>query len=144
MSLRPLTLEDFTSPTPRLQIEAVEIKELGGTVHVREMDNEEGDAWEAAEHGRDTAATKAADGDEDAGLKARMHGFATRLLRATLCQPDGTLFFKPGDGKPLKLGRLALARLFAVAKRLNVITDKDVQELLGKVKGAPGGASGTN
>lgn len=99
-------------PRP-FQLEAVEIPEWGGTVHVRQMSSADRDAFEA-----------------DCVDGAKLANFRARLAIRTVCDANGTLLFCESDAKALgEQPAAALQRVFNVAQRLNAFSADDVREL---------------
>lgn len=116
--------------------ERVDVPEWGGTVVVRTLTGTERDELDIA----NTKAAEALKDDNAWFASARL-----RLLCRVLYQTDGTPLFRPGE--EAVLGRRhprAIRRLFAVADRLNAISDRALEERAGKSGAAPGGATSTD
>ena len=101
----------------KLAVECVEIPELGGRVHVRELTAAERDTW------------------EDACFRERRDAGGIPNLRAKLvvmcaCDEQGALLFRPADAEALgRTSAVVVERIFDVALRLNRMRAKDVEEL---------------
>ena len=110
-------------------IERVLVPEWGGAVYVRTMDGTSRDAWEA-------------ECFEDAGdgttRQFRMDNARARLAAATVCDAKGALLFAMSDVETLgRKSGAALERCFVVARRLNRLTDKDIEESVANFGGGP-------
>lgn len=116
-------------------IEAVEVPEWGGTVHVRAMTCKEKDAFEASRIRRGK------DGKDVPNL-ANLRG---RFAALVLCDEKGNRLF--GDDDAGMLGDLescGMERVLAVAQRLNGLTEESVKEAEGNSEAAPSGGSSTD
>lgn len=97
------------------QVEVVEVPEWGGSVGVRTMTGADKDDWEAE---RQTES-----------------GFSLDNIRAsfvarTACDENGYKLFSTDDVIELgKKSAKALDRVFQVAKRINQITDDELEEI---------------
>ena len=107
-----------------LKTESVKVPEWGGEVSVRTMTGTERDEVEAE--------TFLASGDAKSGdAKSRYRNLRARVLVRVLVNEKGERLF--GDSDIEALGRkstAAIDRLFAVAQRLNALTEQDVEALL--------------
>ena len=102
-----------------LKTERVSVPEWGGEVSVRTMTGTERDEIEAE--------TLQSAGD----IKTRYHNLRSRVLVRVLVDDNGKRLF--GDDEIDALGgksTASLDRLFAVAQRLNALTEQDVEALL--------------
>lgn len=140
--LTPEDLKRYQKPV----VLAVEVKALGGTLHVRGMTSTEGDDWEAEQVERGTQA-------KDLDLRE----FTARFLLRVLCDAPGALLYPPtgktANGRPTwsedqvraiaDLPREAVNKLYHAARPLSGVTDKDLQELVGNSGGGPSAASGS-
>lgn len=128
MTSKILTKDDILARGAKLAMELVEVPELGGAVHVREMTGAERDSWEAETidmSGRSP--------------RMRLENARARLLVRTICDADGNRLFSDADIDVVgALSAAALDRLFTVAARLSRITAADLKELEGN---SPAGAS---
>lgn len=114
--------------------EEVPVPEWGGSVLVWTLTGAERDAFEEA-----TLQKRGKRREADlSNIRARLAALAVR-------DADGKRLF--GDSDVVALGRKsarALDRVFAVAQRLNGITDEDVEELEKNSAPARNGCAGTN
>lgn len=137
-----LTREAFLAVKPALPKVLVPLDELqpGASVWVRGMTGKERDDWEVGvfllvERERERVA---GGGAPDPYYVSR--NLRARLAAASCCDEAGQLLFGLEDAD--QLGRYpaaALDRVYAVARRLSLIEEQDVQELVGKA--AAGGSS---
>lgn len=101
-----------------LKHEDVEVPEWGGTVRVRMMTGAERDAFSAAMV------------DEDG--KPRLTDYTARLVAATVVGDDGERVFTADDVEALgRKSAIALARVFAVADRINKLGAEAVEAAAG-------------
>lgn len=119
----------LASPGPAIEeLEVPEWGEMGGTIHVRTMSGHQRDRWEIA------AATRAGGVD----------GVMALLVAHTVCNADGELVFSHEDIDALnELPCTGLARVFEKARKMNVLTMTDVEELAKNSEPAPNGSSGS-
>lgn len=122
-----------------LKHEDVEVPEWGGTVRVRGFSGAERDAFEASFATPELyAAVKAK------GPSAISENIRARLVAFCAVDEAGALLFTDADVVELgKKSAAALDRVYAVAQRLNGLSNADVDEL-GKVFGAILGAASTS
>lgn len=98
-----------------LKIEKVAVPEWGGDVCVRMMRGFERDAFETALMADD---------------KKNTQNIRARLAVLTVCDETGQRLFTDADATALgEKSAAALQRIFDAASRLNVISQKDVEEL---------------
>jgi hypothetical protein len=103
-----------------------------GLVYVREMGNDEKDAWEDTNH------AKNAEGD----LVFSRVGYRARLLQRTVCDASGQLLFTEAD-LPM-LGALPgreTDKILKLAMSLNAVTEQDIRDLEKNSAAAPAAAS---
>jgi hypothetical protein len=100
-------------------IEAVDVPEWGGVIHVRSLTGAQRDQFEATiveRNGKD--------------LRTNVRNLRARLVVLAACDEHGMPIFKPDDAGALGAkSAAALDRLFSVAQRLSGLRDNDVQEL---------------
>lgn len=78
------------------------------------------------------------------GEKRNMERFRARLLVLCLCDKDGKLLFTPADAVPLaERSALIVNRLFDLARAMNGLGDKDIEELKKNLEGGQDAASPT-
>lgn len=119
-----------------LVIERVDVPEWGGDgfVYVRSMGGDERDEFMDA--GVDTSGPKP---------KAILRGATARLLALCLCDEDGLRLFTSDDVVELgERNALVLARVEAVADRLNGFDKKAVERSAKNSKETPSGESGSD
>lgn len=120
-----LTREAILTKRP-VRMQAVEIPEWGGTVHVRVLTGRERDAWE----------------EECANAKGSLANIRARLAVRVCCDDQGNALFKPADAADLgQQDGAALARIFDVAIKINRMTKADIDELVGNSGSGPAAAS---
>lgn len=140
-ALLVLTREAILGRPPQLQKVRVEVPELGGVVFVRALTGRERDDWEVGifqRVDREKARVEAG-GKPDPYYLSR--DLRARLAVRTVCDEQGQLLFRPEDEEAVAAyPAAALDRIYAVARRLSLIEEQDVQELVGKA--AAGGSSG--
>jgi len=106
-----LTRDQILAASDR-PIEAVDVPEWGGTVHVKTMSGSQRDRFEAE-------FTK----DRGKDIRARLAAYA-------LCDEAGNGLFSEADIKALgEKSTAALQRVFDVALRLNAVSTADIDEL---------------
>jgi len=111
-----LTREQFLAAAGCPKVHPVTVPGMG-EVFLRAMSGTERDAYEQSMFGED---------------KPNLIGARARLLVRCLCDKQGKRWF--GDEQEHEVGNLdstALEPLFVEAQRLNKLTAKDLQELLG-------------
>lgn len=106
-------------------LERVEVPEWGGHVFVRTMSAGERDAYEAELY-------DLSQGGKKKDAKSMMDNARARLLVRTLVDEKGERLFEDSDIKDLggKSG-LVVDRIFTVARKVNGLTEADVDELVG-------------
>lgn len=110
-----LTRDEILSHSD-LKIELIEVPEWGGQVRVATMSGFARDRFEASITGK------------NGGVNTQ--NIRAKLAAATIVDESGIPLFDEND--IVKLGKkscAALDRIFAVAQKLNLITDKDVEGL---------------
>jgi len=126
--MRTLSKEDILGADD-LRTEDVEVPEWDGKVTVRMMTGTERDKWEAS--------LMPEDGES---RKSVFQNMRARLIALTAINGDGELMFTAADMIELgKKNAKALDRVFAVASRLNGLTEQDIEEVVGNLGGAPSG-----
>ena len=126
-----LTREQILQAQDRVT-EVVLVPEWGGEVSVRTMSGREKDHFES------TVAKPGPDGKP----KYNLEDFRARLLCLALVDGDGALLFKHADIALLSSkSAKALERVFSVAKRLNGIDDKDIDDMVKNSEAGQGDAS---
>ena len=99
--------------------ELVSVPEWGGHVYVKVMSGAERDAWEASIVGT-------------TGSQRNLQNIRARLVALTACDGGGLRLFSDADvGELGKKSSKALDRVFAVAQKLNALTEDDIKELEG-------------
>ena len=100
--------------------ELVEVPEWGGSVYVATMTGTERDAFEAA----------ILDLKRRGAAKVNLENVRAKLLVRVLVDEAGNRLFSDADAEVLgRKSAAALDRLWAVAQRLNAMTDRDVEDL---------------
>ena len=109
-----------------LKIEKVELTR--GYVYVREMTGSEKDRWEQS------MLNQKPNGNKNAAIEyeTTLEDFRAKLAVVTICDADGNLLFEAKDIKALNKAMSAtnMEKIVEVAQRLNVISQKDRDELL--------------
>lgn len=114
--------------------EEVAVPEWGGTVVVRTLSGTEREEFDLENARLRDAAPKG-----DVGW---YRGFRLRLLVRALCGADGAPLYRPDEVDVLgRRNPLVLARLFDVADRLNAVTERAIEDRVGKSEAAPSGDS---
>lgn len=128
-----LTRAGIIGRPPVLPRQLVQVPEWGGAVLVRGLTGRERDEWEVGIYQLvDREKTRvAAGGTPDPWYLSR--NLRARLAVRTVCDDAGQLLFSPADEERLGQEPAApLDRIYAVARRLSLIEEQDVQELVGK------------
>ena len=113
-----------------LEREEVEVPEWGGKVLIQTMDGASRDHMDMKVY------------EDMAAGEAGTENFRARLLAYTIVDRDGNRLFSYNDIAALgKKSSSALRRCYDVAKRLNRITDEDVEEAKQNLSPTPDGAS---
>lgn len=114
MADRQLSKDDFFSDrATTLEIEPIDIPELGGTVYVKGMSGKDRDAFEAWAL-------------SDRGPRNIRGKAAARCL----CDKDGSRLFSDQDAGRLGNAKVSiLQKVFATIQRLSGLTKEDVDEL---------------
>lgn len=142
-----LTRDMILGKPPKLEVVRVPVPELGhpdGVVFVRALTGRERDDWEVLifeiaerENERVKAGAK-----PDAYYLTRNR--MARLASRTVCDEAGLLVFRPGDEAMLTTyPAAALCRIYEVARRLSLLEEQDVQELVGKAAAGVSSDAGT-
>jgi hypothetical protein len=98
--------------------ERVEVPEWGGDVLVRAMSGKEKDAWETSLY------------DDEGTMRKGVSLRASILAKSLVTKTGEYLFTDPAEIEALGLkSTKALDRIFAVAKKLSKVTDKDIAEM---------------
>ncbi len=111
----------------------VSVPELGGRLHVRVLSGAERDAWEATiveTRGKDRV--------------VNLRNIRARLAALCCCDAAGKRMFT--DAQAEALGRKsarALERIFSAARKVNGLSEEDVEELAGNSPSGPSGSSGS-
>ena len=99
--------------------ERVDVPEWGGFLYVQEMTGTARDLYEAS-------VIEFVNGS----FKQRLDNIRAKLVAVCAVDEDGNLLFKQSQVEALgKKSGKALDRVFAVAQRVNALTDSDVEEL---------------
>lgn len=107
-----LAAEDVSS-------EVVSVPEWGGDVRVKMMTGTERDSWESSIVGTN-------------GTQRNLYNIRARLVALTACDDQGCRLFSDADLVELgKKSAKALDRVFAVAQKLNALSESDIKELEG-------------
>ena len=100
-------------------IEAVDVPEWGGVIHVRSLTGAQRDQFEASiveRNGKD--------------VKTNLRNLRARLVVLAACDETGAPIFRADDAAALGAkNAAALDRIFTVAQRLSGLRDDDVKEL---------------
>lgn len=116
-----------------LVTEDVEVPEWGGTVRVRMMTGAERDAFEAS-----LAQQKGK------SVRTNLANLRARLVAKTAVNAEGKRLFTDEQAGVLgQKSAAALDRVFEAARKLNGMTEKDVEELTEDFPEEDGGASST-
>jgi hypothetical protein len=108
------------------KIEAVEMPEWGGVVHVRSLNGSERDSYEAG------MVRFGADGKPK---EVRLQNMRAKLCALTICDETGKRLFSDDDMDALsQKNASALQKIFGVAQRLSGLTKRDVDELVDGLK----------
>lgn len=100
-----------------LQKESVEVPEWGGSVLVATMSGRARDAWEQS---------------LVAGKGVNMENIRARLVAFTVVDDQGNRMFSDGDVDALgRKSGAALDRVVDVARRLNKLTERDLEDIKG-------------
>lgn len=103
---------------PALPVRPVPIRELNGQVYVRTLTAAERDAFEADQFGR----------RENGG--SHLINFRARWAALVVCDEQGNRMFSDVDADSLgNQSAAVLDRIFDVSRKLNGMTDEDVEEL---------------
>ena len=103
------------SDTPKL--EAIDVAEWGGKVYIKVMSGSERDRWEI---------------DATHSIRSKNLNIRAILCVLTVCDKDGKRIFKDDDAQALgEKSSIILDKVFQVARRVNKLTDDDLQELEG-------------
>lgn len=98
-----------------LDIDSVDVPEFGGEVFIRIMTGAERDKWEISA----TASVRS----ENVNVRAI-------LCAMTICDKNGERLFTDHEAEALgKKSAIALDKIFQASRRLNKLTDQDLQEL---------------
>lgn len=129
-----LTAEEILGFNDR-PIQRVDVPEWGGRhVYIRTIGGDERDRYEQSFFDLDSGKRK---GD--------MAGIRSRLVAICACDAEGNALFTAGQILALgKKNAAALDRLYEVARKLNGLSDADIQELAGNSSSDPSGDSGTS
>lgn len=129
-----LSANEILSLGSQLKIEEVHVPELkpGAFVRVRAMTGFDRDAFEISLTRKDGNGKR----EED------LSNLRAKFLANVLVDENGAKLFSPEQVSALgRVSAAALDRMYAVASRLNGLTDKDLKELAGNSEDAPGGDS---
>ncbi len=117
-----------------LPTEDVPVPEWGGAVRIRTLSGAERDRWEESRirgRGKDR--------------RTNYENITASLI--ALCAVDGEGKRLFGEAEVHALGRKSskvLGRLFDACRRLNGLSDEEVEALAGELKNAPSGSSGSD
>lgn len=116
----PLTKDEILS-APDTVTERVSVPQWGGDVLIRSMTADERDAFEAL-----TYESRGKD------VKTNLRGIRARLLSFCIADEQGARLFEESDIAALgRKNAAALDRLWAVARRVNAMDQRDVDDLAG-------------
>lgn len=118
-----------------LPVEDVPVPEWKGEVRLRGLTGAELDEYQAS------LVVQTSNGQQ----KANLRNATAKLVARCAINEDGSLLFEPKD--LLKLSSksaVALQRLFAVAQKLNGLTDDDMRELVEDFDDDPSGSSSSD
>ncbi len=119
-----LTAEDH-------KLEQIAVPEWGGIVYVRVVSGYERDQFEASL--------------STGSKQLNLHNFRARFAVLVLCDSDEKPLFNNADITALgKKSAAALDRIFDAGRRLNRMSDKDVDELVGNSDSGPNISSGSD
>ena len=121
-----LTKDQILSAKDLVDMEWVDTPEWmgkGSGVYVKQMTAKEKDQYEIN-------LTK----EVESGLrKADLSNMRAKLCAQTICHEDGTLIFDPTDSNDLDIlgskSVIVIDRVFAVARKLNSVSDEDLEEM---------------
>ena len=107
--------------------EIVDVPEWGGAVYVRSMSASERDTFEqSVSLGSNGSVTR------------NLNNIRARLAVLCLCDESGNRMFEDAEAETLgRKSAAALDRIFEVARRLNALTDSDVEELRKNLPAVP-------
>lgn len=126
-----LTREMLLETRDELKIEKVEISR--GIVFVREMSGREKDLWERSMMKRVNVP-----GQKNIAVsyETTLEDYKGKLAVVTMCDESGNLLFDMRDVKKLsmQLSATNLEKIVEVAQKINAISDKDKEEILGNLE----------
>lgn len=126
-----LTAEKILKADDLNELEKLEVPEWGGSLYVKIMSGVERDRWELM-------AAKAIEKPGTANIRAS-------LCAMTICNEKGKRLF--GDNQIAALGAKSatvLDRIYAISKKLNKLSEDDIEELEKNSLKAVPAASGSN
>jgi len=113
-----LTADGILNSSDLSDLKKVNVPEWGGEVYIRVMTGIERDRWEIA-------ATSAMKDTQTLNIRAT-------LCAICICDDKGKRLFTDEQAQALgEKSSLALGRVFEVARHLNRLTDRDLEELEG-------------
>lgn len=116
--MRLLSKDDILS-VEDMPKESVDVPEWGGMVYVRSMSASERDAFE-----------QSVSLGSNGSIARNLNNIRARLAVLCLCDESGARMFEDSEAETLgRKSAAALDRIFEVARRLNALTDSDVEEL---------------
>ncbi len=131
-SLKLLNLDDLRTVDAVRKVEPVDVPEWNGRVFVRELTALERDQLDSSFY-------------RDDAEKPELGDYRTKVVAATLCREDGTLFFKAGDPAGVRViaekSPAPVRRIADVALRLNRLRKEDADAGKGDSGGTPAAGS---
>jgi len=111
-----LTAEQILKADDIGKLEKIDIPEWGGEIYIKVMNGASRDRWELL-------VSKAFDSPNTANVRAS-------LVVATACDEKGKLLFTPNQVAVMgNKSAIPLDRIYAAAKRINKLEEKDIEEL---------------
>ncbi len=136
---RLLTADDILQADD-LPRERLELPEWGGHLYIRTMTGVERDAWEAS---MVRTRPRRVNGRNIEETETDLRNARAKLVSRVACDDKGEAIFSSHQVDVLgKKSASALDRCFDIAKRLNHLTNDDVEELVKNSEGGQSGSSG--
>jgi hypothetical protein len=102
-----------------VEIQTVNVPEWGGEVGVKTLTGSEKDSWEAGRQRKDGS--------------FNLENVRASLVAACVCDAEGQKIFTLADIVDIgKRSAKSLDRVFAIAKKMNAVTDEDLEEIEGE------------
>lgn len=133
-TIRVLTRDEILARSGKLKVERVRVPEFGGDVLVRELTARQRDEFDESNiKGRGK------------NMQVVLKNMRAKLVARSVVDEDGRQVFTEADIEAMgELPAAGLEKIFAVAQRLNGITQEDVDELAGKSVSDPSAESDTS